>query len=164
MWPNLTNLLLDSVSDYLGIALAHHEAGSDARAAGLILQAALRETGSANADELAAGQKANVTLAAADRMYPAKVASLSPVAVQAVSLTGSTGSATVETLLDFSGEIPPLRPGSSATVKIFTDHRENAVVVPYEAVCSAVSRNTCSPSETAAPCSTPSRPAICSKN
>ena len=85
--------------------------------------------------ELAAGQKANVTLAAADRMYPAKVASLSPVAVQAVSLTGSTGSATVETLLDFSGEIPSLRPGSSATVKIFTDHRENAVVVPYEAVC-----------------------------
>lgn len=92
------------------------------------------ETPELYADELAAGQKANVTLAA-DRMYPAKVASLSPVAVQAVSLTGSTGSATVETLLDFSGEIPSLRPGSSATVKIFTDHRENAVVVPYEAVC-----------------------------
>ena len=93
------------------------------------------ETPELYADELAAGQKANVTLAAADRMYPAKVASLSPVAVQAVSLTDSTGSATVETLLDFSGEIPSLRPGSSATVKIFTDHRENAVVVPYEAVC-----------------------------
>ena len=93
------------------------------------------ETPELYADELAAGQKANVTLAAADRMYPAKVASLSPVAVQAVSLTGSPGSATVETLLDFSGEIPSLRPGSSATVKIFTDHRENAVVVPYEAVC-----------------------------
>ena len=54
VWPNLTNHKLDTVSDYLGIALDHHEAGSDARAAGLILQAALRETGSANADELAA--------------------------------------------------------------------------------------------------------------
>ena len=31
----------------------HHEAGSDARAAGLILQAALRRTGSADADALA---------------------------------------------------------------------------------------------------------------
>lgn len=28
-----------------------------------------------------------------------------------------------------------LRPGSSSTVKIFTDHRKKAVVVPYEAVC-----------------------------
>ena len=53
VWPDLQNHKLDTVSEALGIALDHHEAGSDARAAGLILQAALRETGSANVDELA---------------------------------------------------------------------------------------------------------------
>ena len=53
VWPDLANHKLDTVSDYLGIMLDHHEAGSDARAAGLILQAALRETGAADADVLA---------------------------------------------------------------------------------------------------------------
>ena len=53
VWPGLDNHKLDTVSAALGIELDHHEAGSDARAAGLILQAALRETGSADADELA---------------------------------------------------------------------------------------------------------------
>ena len=53
VWPDLANHKLDTVSDYLGITLDHHEAGSDARAAGLILQAALRETGAADADVLA---------------------------------------------------------------------------------------------------------------
>lgn len=53
VWPQLQNHKLDTVSQALGIALNHHEAGSDARAAGLILQAALRETASADADELA---------------------------------------------------------------------------------------------------------------
>lgn len=38
-------------------------------------------------------------------------------------------------MLDLEGDITGLRPGSSATVKIFTDHRKKAVVVPYEAVC-----------------------------
>ena len=87
------------------------------------------ETPELYADELRAGQKANITLAAADRMYAA------PVAVQAVSLAGDSGSVTVETMLDLEGDMTGLRPGSSATVKIFTDHRKNAVVVPYEAVC-----------------------------
>ena len=53
VWPQLQNHKLDTVSQALGIDLNHHEAGSDARAAGLILQAALRETASADADELA---------------------------------------------------------------------------------------------------------------
>ncbi|HIX90640.1 MAG TPA: 3'-5' exonuclease [Candidatus Agathobaculum pullicola] len=53
VWPQLQNHKLDTVSQALGISLNHHEAGSDARAAGLILQAALRETASADADELA---------------------------------------------------------------------------------------------------------------
>ena len=53
VWPELENHKLDTVSAALGIDLNHHEAGSDARAAGLILQAALRDTGSADADALA---------------------------------------------------------------------------------------------------------------
>lgn len=53
VWPQLQNHKLDTVSQALGIELNHHEAGSDAHAAGLILQTALRETESADADELA---------------------------------------------------------------------------------------------------------------
>lgn len=53
IWPQLINHKLDTVADALGIALNHHEAGSDARAAGLILQAALHETGCADVDALA---------------------------------------------------------------------------------------------------------------
>lgn len=53
VWPQLINHKLDTVAGALGIALNHHEAGSDARAAGLILQAALRETGCADVDALA---------------------------------------------------------------------------------------------------------------
>ena len=45
VWPELENHKLDTVSAALHIDLNHHEAGSDARAAGLILQAALRRTG-----------------------------------------------------------------------------------------------------------------------
>lgn len=53
VWPDMVNHKLDTVSAALGIDLNHHEASSDARAAGLILQAALRETESKDADELA---------------------------------------------------------------------------------------------------------------
>lgn len=53
VWPQLVNHKLDTVAGALGIALNHHEAGSDARAAGLILQVALRETGCADVDALA---------------------------------------------------------------------------------------------------------------
>ncbi len=42
VWPELENHKLDTVSAALHIDLNHHEAGSDARAEGLILQAALR--------------------------------------------------------------------------------------------------------------------------
>lgn len=54
VWPDLENHKLNTVAEALGIPLNHHEAGSDARAAGLILQAALRETGSKDVEELAA--------------------------------------------------------------------------------------------------------------
>lgn len=53
VWPNLPNHKLNTVSDALCIALNHHEAGSDARAAGLILREALQQTGKKNIAELA---------------------------------------------------------------------------------------------------------------
>lgn len=53
VWPDLENHKLNTVAAALDISLNHHEAGSDAYACGEILQAALRETGSADAAMLA---------------------------------------------------------------------------------------------------------------
>lgn len=53
VWPEMPNHKLDTVSDELQIALNHHEAGSDAYAAGLILQRALEATDAEDADGLA---------------------------------------------------------------------------------------------------------------
>ena len=44
-WPNLSSHRLNVVSKHLGIRLNHHDALSDARAAGLIVLRALEETG-----------------------------------------------------------------------------------------------------------------------
>lgn len=88
------------------------------------------------AGQLELGQQANVTVSAlADATYGAKLQSISPVAVRAVSLTGTSGEATVEAVLALSGSTGGLRPGYSATVKIFTDQHEDAIAVPLEAVC-----------------------------
>ena len=87
------------------------------------------------AGELAVGQRADITVTAVDASYPAKLASLAPAAVKTFSLTDTDTESTVEVLLNLNGTIIGLRPGYSATVKVFTDHRDNAVVVPYEAVC-----------------------------
>ena len=51
------------------------------------------------------------------------------------SLTNEDAEATVEVLLALNSSTENLRPGYSATVKVFTDHRDDAVVVPYEAIC-----------------------------
>lgn len=53
VWPELVNHKLNTVSEALGIPLNHHEAGSDAQAAGYILQAALQKTGAGDVCELA---------------------------------------------------------------------------------------------------------------
>lgn len=53
VWPDMENHKLDTVSTALGIALNHHEAGSDALACGMILQAALHTLACADADALA---------------------------------------------------------------------------------------------------------------
>ena len=88
------------------------------------------------AGALAAGQRANVTASAAgDTVYAAQVESIAPVAVRAMSLTGQSGEATVETILSLCGDTEGLRPGYSASVKIFTEYHPDAVVVPHEAVC-----------------------------
>lgn len=88
------------------------------------------------AGELENGQRANVTVSALeDAVFGARVESLSPVAVRAVSLTGESGEATVEAILTLNGKTDGLRPGYSATVKIFTDYHPDAVAVPMEAIC-----------------------------
>lgn len=88
------------------------------------------------AGDLKAGQLVNVTATAAgDAIYAAVVGSVAPVASRAVSLTGESGSATVEAVLPLRGRIEGLRPGYSVTAKIFTDYHPDAVVVPFEAVC-----------------------------
>lgn len=88
------------------------------------------------AGELESGQRANVTVSALeDAVFGAKVKSLSPVAARAVSLTGESAEATVEAVLDLTGNVEGLRPGYSATVKIFTDYHADAVAVPMEAIC-----------------------------
>lgn len=53
VWPEMENHRLNTLSEALGIKLDHHEAGSDAHAAGLLLLEALRATGCADAVELA---------------------------------------------------------------------------------------------------------------
>jgi len=45
VWPDLPSHRLNIVSEYLGIRLRHHDALSDARAAGLIVARAIEETG-----------------------------------------------------------------------------------------------------------------------
>ncbi len=52
VWPEMENHRLNTLAQSLGIQLAHHEAGSDAHAAGLLLLEALRATGCADAEEL----------------------------------------------------------------------------------------------------------------
>ena len=88
------------------------------------------------AGDLESGQRANVTVSALEgEVFGAKVESLSPVAARAVSLTGESGEATVEAVLSLTGKADGLRPGYSATVKIFTDYHPDAVAVPMEAIC-----------------------------
>lgn len=90
----------------------------------------------AYAESICAGQIANVTAAAdSGRIYGAQVRSIAPVAVRTFSLTGDSGEAMVEAVLMLRGDAAALRPGYSATAKIFTEHRTDAVTVPYEAVC-----------------------------
>ena len=88
------------------------------------------------AGELRGGQRANVTVAAAsEQVYGARVERIAPVASRAVDWTGMDGETTVEAVLALSGETDALRPGYTASVKVFTDHHAAAVVVPHEAVC-----------------------------
>ncbi len=88
------------------------------------------------AGELEVGQPANVTATASgERRFAAEVKSVAPSAVRASNITGNTGSATVEAVLPLKGDVSELRPGYTASAKIFTEHHKDAVVVPFEAVC-----------------------------
>lgn len=87
------------------------------------------------AGEVETGQRANISAAAVEGVtYAAQVESVSPVAVQAITLTGDAGTATVEASLPLRGQVDGLRPGYRVTAKIFTDFRPDALVIPYEAI------------------------------
>ena len=95
---------------------------------------------------------------------PAELTAIAPAAVKTFSLTNEDAEATVEVLLDLNGSTENLRPGYSATVKVFTDHRDDAAVVPYEAILPAGEEQSLySACRTAVPCSARYRPAICSR-
>ncbi len=88
------------------------------------------------AGELEVGQLANITATASgDKQYAAKIKSIAPAAVRAVNITGDSEGATVEAVLPVFGDVSELRPGYTASAKIFTEHHTDAVVVPFEAVC-----------------------------
>lgn len=80
------------------------------------------------------GQRANITVSASGSVYSGKVESVAPVAKQAVSLTGTAGAVTVAAILRIQGADEALRPGYSASAKIFVDEKPAAVVLPYEAI------------------------------
>lgn len=81
------------------------------------------------------GQRANVVSdAAPENTTAAVVQTVAPFARRAVSFTGSDSAACVETVLSLIGNTDGLRPGYSASVKIFTDAVQDAVLVPYEAI------------------------------
>lgn len=80
------------------------------------------------------GQQANITVAATGKRYAGTVQSVAPVARQAVSLTGSAGAVTVSAVLRIRDADEALRPGYSASAKIFVDEKPSAVVLPYEAI------------------------------
>ncbi len=84
--------------------------------------------------DVQAGQSANITVQATGGRYAGRVQSVAPVARQAVSLTGTAGAVTVSALLSVEGADGALRPGYSATAKIFVDEKPSAVVLPYEAI------------------------------
>ncbi len=52
-WPELPNHRLNGLADFLGIAHRHHDALSDARAAGLVIVKAIEHTGIGLADWMA---------------------------------------------------------------------------------------------------------------
>ncbi len=84
--------------------------------------------------DVQAGQPANITVSATGKRYAGSVQSVAPVARQAVSLTGSAGAVTVSALLDIQDADEALRPGYTASAKIFVDEKPSAVVLPYEAI------------------------------
>ena len=84
--------------------------------------------------DVQAGQRANITVSATGGVYAGRVESVAPVARQAVSLTGGSGAVTVSAVLRIVGADESLRPGYSASAKIFVDEKESAVILPYEAI------------------------------
>jgi len=54
LWPSLQNHKLSTMSDFLGLTLSHHQAGSDAEACARIALAAMAQTATRTPQQLAA--------------------------------------------------------------------------------------------------------------
>jgi DNA polymerase-3 subunit epsilon len=80
-WPHLASHRLNVLSQYLGIAHRHHDALSDARAAGLVIVRAIEHTGMTLADWLAPSIRRKVG-------PPPKPASEGPLQGQRVAILG----------------------------------------------------------------------------
>lgn len=79
------------------------------------------------------GQEAEITGDAFDgTTYHGIVSHISPVAIQV--MTGQRSDTFVEVIVDVTDEDVRLKPGYSANVKIITDTKDEALIVPYEAV------------------------------
>lgn len=84
-WPDLPNHKLNTVSQHLGIPLNHHDALSDARAAGLILIHAVEKTGVSPEDWLSPSKRKSASLAAKGIVEPVKTRSRKPTGTGSLS-------------------------------------------------------------------------------
>ena len=80
------------------------------------------------------GQQVNVTGEAfPGKIYTAKIHQISPVAKQTMAVTGQSNTV-VEVFARIVNPDAMLKPGYSANTKIFVQRKENACILPYEAI------------------------------
>lgn len=80
------------------------------------------------------GQTVQITGEAfAGKEYIGTVTKINPVAKQKTALTG-TGETVIDTFVKIESPDGRLKPGYSVSAKIFTDSRNNAIMIPYECI------------------------------
>ncbi len=85
-------------------------------------------------NQIKEGMSADISWTAEkDIVYNGVIESIKPYAKTSVSF-GGIGDVNVEVTAKITGNSQNLRPGYSATAKIFTDYIENAVIIPYESI------------------------------
>lgn len=82
---------------------------------------------------LKVGQKANITVAGANTKVKGTIKKIMPYARQTGTIL-STGETVVDVVISIDEYGMNIKPGLSATAKIITETRKNAITVPYEAI------------------------------